>query len=252
MSATTHETLLVRYRIRARLRAIGACRIVGATTPDAPADGAVVRDAAGRPVLPGTSLKGALRATAEAWLRVFGPAIACDPIEGPTCSAATRGSATRDAIDRATCRVCALFGSTHLAGRLTVLDAPADGDVRTETRGSVAVDRDYETARGGAFSFEVVRAGSTFAFEAILENPTDADVALVAELLERLADGDVVLGAATSRGLGRFVCEQPTLARIDATGLLDGRDYTAIDWPDQDNRRAVLDAALRGAGPSEE
>lgn len=252
MSATTHETLLVRYRIRARLRATGACRIAAVASPDAPVDGAVVRDGAGRPYLPGTTLKGALRGAAESMLRVFGSAVACDPIDGPTCSAAARGSATRDAIDRATCRVCALFGSTHLAGRLTVLDAPADGEVRTETRGSVAVDRDYETARGSAFALEVVSPGSAFAFEAILENPTDADIALVVELLERLADGDVVLGAAAGRGFGRFVCERPSLARIDATALLDGRDYAAVDWPDEDNRRAVLDAALSGAGPSEE
>jgi len=73
---------------------IGAGRTVSPTQPDTP----ILRDALGRPYIPGSSLKGALRSFVERVLRtlqasaeVTDPNLACDPLKGPSRPAEVPG-----------------------------------------------------------------------------------------------------------------------------------------------------------------
>ncbi|MGH9939368.1 MAG: type III CRISPR-associated RAMP protein Csx7, partial [Blastocatellia bacterium] len=177
----------------------------GATLLDPSAtDSPVIRDAAGRPFIPGSSFKGALRAHLERLLR--GLRIeslpACDPLANPCLPEAPRRDAPQDGVPetlaeikirlknekgpdaydefltwevwKRSCAICRLFGSNALAARLMIRDLFVDMDSwvgRTELRDGVGIDRDTETARQSIkYDFEVVPATTRFKLEMALEN----------------------------------------------------------------------------------
>ena len=97
----------------------------------------VFRNGAQEVYLPGSSLKGMLRAHAERITRTLAPensTVVCDPFKTePKC-----GSNGKDNPDvyKKSCLICKLFGSTSFAGRLATEDAYSDGraPVSTTTR----------------------------------------------------------------------------------------------------------------------
>lgn len=178
----------------------------GATLLDPSAtDSPVIRDAAGWPFIPGSSLKGALRAHLERLLRglQIDALPACDPLADP-CLPETRRDGNqgdgapetlaeikrrikKGALSDAesdellarevwmrSCAICRLFGSNALAARLMIRDLFVDPDLwvgRTELRDGVGIDRDTEAARQNIkYDFEVVPATTRFKLEMILDN----------------------------------------------------------------------------------
>lgn len=194
----------------------------------------VLLDAAGQPLLPGSSLKGKLRATCE----VLAPALglkAClldhEASKVPCASDVRWYQEHRKAyrqvlregvqeqlawIAEHTCDVCGLFGSPVRASRLRVSDG-----LLTEphaavvlVRDGVVLDRDSHTAAEGLkYDYETVAAGTSFLFAIDVEDPTPADEALLGAALFEWAAGSS-LGGFTSRGLGRFHLEKITLRGV--------------------------------------
>jgi CRISPR-associated RAMP protein (TIGR02581 family) len=270
----TFDVLRERYRLTGELVTVSAVRVgSGKATDISASDAPIMRDGRGRPFLPGSSLKGALRAGLERVLRALnvpGRAV-CDPLEKDATETRRHGdtetrrrpascSATLQALKRereeqrrrqgpdaqvdvtlaeiqqGLCLTCALFGSAHFAGRLLVRDLPSvgDADVFPEVRDGVGIDRDLRrAAKGIKYDFECLPPGTVFRLELRLENPTDVHLALTLKALELLHEGDILLGGLTSRGLGRVGLRALTLERTDARALLEGTGWTALDYAQQ-------------------
>lgn len=98
------------------------------------------------------------------------------------------------------------FGSPELAGRLFFRDAPLDDRTpveRVEVRNGVAISRDTETVEGNLlYDYEVVPAGTAFAFALTMENAADWQLGLVLLALRPWQRGEVQIGGFRSRGLG--------------------------------------------------
>ncbi len=215
-------------------------------------DSPVVRNAAGMPYIPGSSLKGVVRSAAESLMRGAGQAGAlwtCEFLAGQPCLEHLRVEEIRDihrqnfgkqvqdkelreedfelSVQRATttdvwkesCTICRLFGSLALASRVRFPDLPLDGGrPMLEIRNGVGIERDRELAAAGVlYDFEAVPPETRFELTVILDNATDAEVGLVLYLFEQLDQGNLALGGKTSRGLGQVRVEWSSLreTRLD-------------------------------------
>lgn len=235
------QRLHLRYRIEAELEALTGLRVGAGKQSDAAAtDQPVIRDAMGRPFLPGSSIKGALRSGLESVLRTgLSPNLkACDLFADP-CIDTKRSGGQRSELDfeevlKKSCTACLLFGSPSIAGRMFVRDAALDEKkfFRTEFRDGVGIDRELGTARQKIkYDTEVVPVGSVFKLEIRIDNVDDLHLALVLLAVDLLHRGDIRLGGMTTRGLGRVALRKPTLEKSTTEQLLLGEAGTVSqDW----------------------
>lgn len=176
---------------------------VGAERQGEVIDRVVLRDGLDRPVLPGTSLAGALRAALRRWDSVAPHA------DGPTNDDD-------------------LWGSECGASAVLVEDAPTIDSSPLPYRHHVALDRVHGTAaRGLLFSQEVVPVGAKFAFALTVEIGPGAKAqcrALLGRVEELLCGAGLQVGAGASTGMGRVVLSNAQLRTEDwssRTGMLD-------------------------------
>jgi len=215
-----------RATLEAKLVPDGPVLIVeggAADDPTAP-DLAFVRTGSGSGgtvYLPGSSLKGALRAHAE---RLLATSIGLEAAENPFLEDAPRRQAAKDlrgngdraGTYRVSCHADRLFGSTQIAGRLSIADAlPVDEAAReaanrTEIRYGVAIDRVKGSVRHGPFEQEAVTGGA-FGLRVRIENYELWMLALVLQALRDLHGGFVQIGHAKTRGFGSVKVEAPVL-----------------------------------------
>jgi CRISPR-associated RAMP protein (TIGR02581 family) len=196
----------------------------GDTSNIVAADITVVKDASGKPYIPGSSFKGVLRSQVESLLRTINEDWAClcvterkEVNDGcPTTRDREKWNETRERLERGgkldqyvlenSCRACQVFGSPWLASKVLVSDMAVKGEWwgHYQIRDGVAIDRDTGTAGEGLlYSFEAVPAGTEFSCEILVENASEAEQGLVLLGLRAVEHGLVRLGGATSRGLGR-------------------------------------------------
>ncbi|MDX2267507.1 MAG: type III-A CRISPR-associated RAMP protein Csm3 [Bryobacter sp.] len=188
------------------------------------ADNPVVKDAFGRPYVPGSSLRGRLRSLLEQALGLATPA-------GLVYVNKRKGQEVRiHSSDEPGDEICLLFGRApgrveKLSGealgqsaispaRLTVYDAPLDldsitapmreslDDELTEVKSESAIDR--ITAQSQARTLERVPAGAKFQVRMVLDILCDEDKELLPVLLQGMSLlEDDALGGGGSRGSGR-------------------------------------------------
>ena len=191
----------------------------------------------GRPILPGSTLKGNFRSLAERLSGYLGLS-AClldDGLSGDGCFTGLSDQEERNSkyevfkelktedtklewLHKNTCDICRLFGSPLHASRIFFSDgALINWSNALQIRDGVCIDRDSETARHGAkYDFEVVPAGAAFKITIELENPIDKELALVGAVLTEWEAG-FRIGGFTSRGLGRVRLEDKTVRQVDYT-----------------------------------
>lgn len=187
-------------------------------------DNPVVKDAFGRPYIPGSSLRGRIRALLE---QSSGVAV---PAELVYLSRRKGQEVRIHQSDRPDDEICLLFGrnagrmdrvvgdpleSTHATpARLSVYDAPLDldsiapamrenlDDELTEVKSENAIDR--ITSQANPRTLERVPAGARFRIRMVADVLCAEDAPLFARLLEgmRLLEDDA-LGGGGSRGSGR-------------------------------------------------
>ena len=188
------------------------------------ADNPVVKDAFGRPYIPGSSLRGRIRALLEQSSSLAVPAEL-------VYLSRRRGQEVRiHQSDRPDDEICLLFGrnpgrvervsgealeaTTATPARLTVYDAPLDmqsitaqmrenlDDEITEVKSENAVDR--ITSQANPRTLERVPAGARFQLRMVVDILCDEDKELVGRVAEglRLLEDDT-LGGGGSRGSGR-------------------------------------------------
>ncbi|MCM1984014.1 RAMP superfamily CRISPR-associated protein [Lyngbya confervoides] len=169
--------------------------------------------------LPGSSLKGALRAQAERIVRTVGsdrrpenPAKlwAADPLKLEEYEYLDQQEKDKKKkkegaeIYKLSSFTDQIFGSIAIASRFRIEDAyPEDMEaLKIEERNGVAIDRVFGSVANGPFNYEVCTAGS-FKTKLHLKNFSLAQLGLIALVLRDLNDGWFGIGFAKSRGLGQ-------------------------------------------------
>ncbi len=163
--------------------------------------------------LPGSSLKGTLRAHCERIVRTLGgnkpddnKVWTCDPLKqnAPCRKLKEHYKENTAAIYRDSCVVCKIFGSTDIAAHARITDAyPINPkEIQREERNGVAIDRVFGSVAVGPFNFEVITAGE---FKTVIhvKNFTTAQLALIALAIRDFDEQRVGIGFAKSRGLGQ-------------------------------------------------
>ena len=221
---------------------IGTGRGTGMNGADLP----IIRDGGGRPLIPGSSLRGVLRAAigalAEAIkLKEILPPCLVEKTDKPkdelrferfweTLDPVARLFGAigekKDKNDQNTDRINA-YGSRLQLSDLICTSAEASIGLRD----GVAIDRETRTAaQGGLYAYEVVDAGTQFMGQVRFLNAEDYEVGLLAQALWMLDQGLLLLGGKKVRGLGWVKVEvtEPTVrtAKEILTGAKTDEDET--------------------------
>ncbi len=211
----------------------------------------VIKNAEGIPIIPGSSVKGAVRSMLERVLRALvqqGCSInghslsACDPFEDPReriCLAGkeelearwgvnwkTNEESLNEAVMHETCTACRLMGSPWLGGKVYFKDLPLINREElfrlTEIRDGVGIDRDTGTARPRIkFDYEIVSAGARFSLGVIMETDEAWEAGLLISVLRLWERGELALGGKTSRGVGWGKLENLRVQRASKSSLLE-------------------------------
>ncbi len=252
-----YESLPVRWRVELEIEFLTAWR-VGSGEEGETTDLGILLDPDGRPVLPGSSIKGVFRSCCERLAGSLGMS-AClldRGLSGVDCwngfaheefrshrESVSKGKPGavefRRRLERKTCHVCRFFGTTMMGGRVALSDgrlvAESWAEV-VERRDGVVIDRDEGTARDGLkYDYDVAPAGMTFASS--LEwidypNAKDPETAaqtrreraMLAAALFQWLDG-FALGGFTSRGLGRAELRVKSVETVDLGNAEQVREF---------------------------
>jgi CRISPR/Cas system CSM-associated protein Csm3 (group 7 of RAMP superfamily) len=170
--------------------------------------------------LPGSSLKGAIRAHAERIIETIG-----------VRSARGNPGENKGAAAYASSRfIEQMFGNTKLASRIRIDDAYPDPDVKVilEERNSVAIDRILGSTSGaGLFNYQVCTQGR-FHTKIHLKNFSLAQLGLIGLVLRDLHEGWFAIGYGKSRGLGvmkvnyqEAIVQYPTCVKANHSNLIN-------------------------------
>lgn len=165
--------------------------------------------------IPGSSLRGVVRAYAERLLRSLDPVSACNPTQTrggdanqtKACFAGEKDTTKLSGVEayNGSCRACRLFGNTALASRVRFADlylTEQSPGPALETRYGVAIDRVTGAVAQGPFELETLTEAQ-FGGNLVIRNFTVSQLGLLAAALLDLSDGLVPLGFGKSKGLGR-------------------------------------------------
>jgi CRISPR-associated RAMP protein (TIGR02581 family) len=242
----TFAELKNRYVIQCTLASEAAIHVGSGEASDT-ADSAALRQA-DRALLPGSSMRGALRSLLEravVSLRLPAKVKPCvlyaEPetlaglnLPGVECLANDTGFPKLSAEeqerklagdDEVLCDLCQLFGSTVMAGRLKTLDAtPAmagGAESIFAVRHGVGINRDTHTAQEHIkYEFEVAEKGPDYSFRLEIENATERDFALLYILLMEMQQGFAV-GGKKNQGLGRVRMTGYTVSYFDPQSMVE-------------------------------
>lgn len=235
------DTFKSRLEITGTLWTVTALRIsAGRSSEPIGSDLPVIKDALGRPLIPGASFKGALRSRLESFLRGIDSKFAANPTvesdESEWSITQQAMSAFKNSLEKVkkekreklihsfiinnTDLVSFLFGSPWLASKFQVRDLTVLPDSwfgQYQERDGVAIDRDTETAADGKlYDFQVVPAGTPFEFRAVVENAEEWELGLLMIGLHQFETEQIPLGGGRSRGLGVVRLEIDKMRWFDA------------------------------------
>ncbi len=212
-----------------------------------------VTDSRGRPVLPASSLRGALRSRAEAILRTLGQP-ACDPSGPSACPQVQKLSQVRGL-----CPACRLFGAPGW-GTAMEIDPFTSVSSNSELfpQEHVAIDRftgggaehlkfNTKSWNGGAFA-GALRLDLERSYPDV-GRPVPAigaaEIGLLALVLRDFAEGDITLGAGAAQGYG--ACR----ATIESVKLGAGVPPQALFQNVPEALRRTLEGGLQVANGTE-
>lgn len=231
-----------RLEITGTLTTVTALRISqGRSLEPIGSDLPVVKDALGKPLIPGSSFKGAMRSRLEAFLRGIDESLAANPAiesewavpfqtiknsqgniikvgltqlkedadkqfsDAPGKESKKDKWLTEQLVER-TDLASLVFGSPWIASKFQVRDLTVKPETwfgQYQERDGVSINRDTETAEDGRlYDFQVVPAGVKFDFQAVIENAEDWELGLIMIGLHQFESEQIPLGGGRSRGLG--------------------------------------------------
>jgi len=180
----------------------------------------VIRNVDGTPYIPGSSIKGKVRAEAERIARSMGEEVCNPPDVKNMCGS------LKDSEDKL-CVVCKIFGTAgekiSRASKVKFRDALPLKPVRAEeVRTGIALDRETGTVyRGALYTMEAVPAGTRFRLEMVADNLTEDELRLLMAALRSVED--TALGGQSTRGLGKVrICIERV--RVRTAGYYLGKE----------------------------
>lgn len=248
-----------RYVITGELEAVTALHVGAAEDVFKPngCKNPFFRNAEGKPLIPGSSLKGAMRSFLEQYLSSeSGKKVIPEKIHyrREICSEQkpcvnhkkddeikkllkSREPDAQKELSRylfgekgdtknpgKLCIVCRLFGSPYSAAKFSIRDAGVEDsfDNEFEIRSGVAIDRDFGTGIDGKkFEIEVVPQGTIFSFRAVLENGDDTEWLIIKQLLMAMQLNMIPIGGMKSRGLGEIRLRHVKYQQITQENIAD-------------------------------
>lgn len=150
--------------------------------------------------IPGTSLRGVMRSHAEKIARTLSDGICCDPFSNDACSKKIEESEKFPY--KKSCSICKLFGNTHSASRIQVLDSTIMTEKEPEARDGIAIDRFTGGVSQGANMKNQFLTGS-FKSKISIRNFELWQLGLLAYVLRDFGNGLIPLGAGKNKGFGR-------------------------------------------------
>ncbi|MCI9368957.1 MAG: CRISPR-associated RAMP protein [Lachnospiraceae bacterium] len=134
------------------------------------------------------------------------------------------------------CIICRLFGSQYTAAKFSVRDAGVIKESfqeKFEIRSGVAIDRNFGTSIDGKkFETEVVPEGTCFSFRAILENGDEVEWKIIQDILHAMELGMIPIGGMKSRGLGEVKLRNIQYQKIDEKNIADYLSEKKIKFND--------------------
>ena len=210
--------------------------------------------AGGRSIyLPGSSLKGAIRAHSERIVRTVGrdkrptngnALWASNPLNLDELKYLDSLSDPKD-IYRLSSFTDQMFGNTSIASRVRIEDAyPVDPkQLKVEERNGVAIDRVFGAVAVGPFNYQVCTSGE-FRTKIHLKNFSLAQLGLIGLVLRDLNEGWFGLGFAKSRGLG-MVEVKLNSAVVQYPGcVLENRQIRTLGRQQQWSHTSLLGAGV--------
>ena len=204
--------------------------------------------------LPGSSLKGAIRAHCERIVRTLGSdhlseenVWACYPLDekGHCRKLRDKHNDNTAAIYKHSCTICKIFGSTDIAAHARITDAyPVNpAKIQREERNGVAIDRIYGSVAVGPFNFEVITAGE-FTTTITVKNFTTAQLGLIALAIRDFDQQRVSIGFAKSRGLGQVNMKFKSVEIWYPTAVVEADKLQMLGNPSRqfDNDKVVIGA----------
>ncbi|MCK6512092.1 CRISPR-associated RAMP protein Csx7 [Myxococcota bacterium] len=204
-------------------------------------DMSVLLDYAGKPLLPGSSLKGVFRSTTERLCHFLGASTCFLDKHQGVCAGGNQELSKRylealhrakseheieSILDKHLCDICKLFGSSLAKGKVYFQDGPCSSWAGAlERRDGVGIDRDAGTAVPNVkYDYDVVPAGAQFDFLLQAENITEKEERLL-QMTFLEWTREVHLGGMTTRGFGAAELKDATYQRVDLRRPKDRLPY---------------------------
>lgn len=202
MAWNDHEVFKNRITIRGKLKFETQVHVGSGETQVLDVRNSVLKLKDGRPYIPASSLKGAIRSEVERVAKTQGL---------PVCNSMTRKASPKDdAAEKQDepCIVCGMFGSQEVAAHIVIHDAfPSDSSVTLNFQPHVGIDRKSGVKVDKAlFSFETISPETSFNFEMVIENidRDDERMKVLKYVIYEMREGFIQLGGKKSTGLGMF------------------------------------------------
>lgn len=228
-----------KYFITAELEFTTAFHIGSGMAGEAETDSGILMDIFGKPVLPGSSLKGKFRSDAEKISHALNMT-ACfldnnlandllnDVEDQINCvNGASNINEIKQQVNNQKnkysyleshylCDICKIFGSKMHGSRIFFSDGKLkDFKDVVYKRDGVVIDRDSERARDGLkYDFEVAPDETSYEISIELENPSDKELVLIKTVLYMWREG-FKIGGLTSRGLGNAKLKDIKIKLLD-------------------------------------
>jgi CRISPR-associated RAMP protein (TIGR02581 family) len=238
----SHTAFEQKIRITGKLVFDTAFHIGSGKEGELATDMGVLKDEQGWPALPGSTLKGCFRTTAEK-LAVYLNSAAClldTKLSGVECvgdqqfflkvnEQFKQQKSEQEKLtwlDEHTCDICRLFGSPLQSSRIFFSDGRLSRwSGGYQVRDGVVIDRDSGTARPKLkYDFEASPKGTDYEIFIEIENPLETELALTAAVIAEWQTG-FRLGGFTSRGLGRVFLTDLSIEQVDYRDADQLKDY---------------------------
>jgi len=188
-------------------------------------DNPVIKDIKGRPFIPGSSFKGAVRSAMESLLEGLNKKV-CHPTEEEYCiNNKEEWRNIEKVLKSDLCILCKFMGAPYLASKIKFHDMPLyeenqDLSKIFQERDGVAIDREYlSAAPKKKYDFETVVTGTKFKLQILIDNPEDYELGLLFTVVDLFNEGLFTLGGNSSRGTGLIEIRISEIERWDAKEL---------------------------------
>jgi CRISPR-associated RAMP protein (TIGR02581 family) len=259
MKWMSHSRILRNIEIRFKYENLEPLRIGAGRgkTPTSPVDLQVLKISLGSlreiPYIPGSSLKGVFRSTAEKLAISQGLSV-CYMGEGckELYDRELQNSVKRGSEDEILkilsqyCVICRLFGTASYSAHVKISDAYPDTKEipTTAVKTGIAIERRAGgTKKGALYQVEFVNPGGKFYGSVMLHNFPNYGIGLLAEIIEQINLGFVKIGGFKSRGFGSIKISIESLKGIVLTskGLIDINDVTELEPLDEWDEKVTID-----------